>query len=321
MSFASQLDRSWPPDPDLTLAAGPRIPQSIDRAPRAGDGNRTHVACLEGRYSTIELHPPGRDHRRYAGPKRRRPSELTGQSWGHCGRRERVARASDPTRDPFPFRGNATVPRPSDLTHGWSRIRTCEGSATRFTVWPLWPLGYPPGSTRNWRRRSDARPALRLVVRLRRDRESFPSRSGRAGGESRTHNRRFTKPVLCRLSYASNQVAVKFPNIPSPPSHARAFSPLCSKSVARLKTHRSLGGFTATESGPRATATAYHRERALARQGGRGREFREPSIRPNSRYPNDKTTYSTRGRPPKSAHGPVPWVRQRILALRRHPDR
>jgi hypothetical protein len=26
---------------------------------RAGDGNRTHVACLEGRYSTIELHPPG----------------------------------------------------------------------------------------------------------------------------------------------------------------------------------------------------------------------------------------------------------------------
>ncbi len=24
---------------------------------RAGDGNRTHVACLEGRYSTIELHP------------------------------------------------------------------------------------------------------------------------------------------------------------------------------------------------------------------------------------------------------------------------
>lgn len=24
---------------------------------KAGDGNRTHVACLEGRYSTIELHP------------------------------------------------------------------------------------------------------------------------------------------------------------------------------------------------------------------------------------------------------------------------
>src|SRR5262245_10085274 len=33
--------------------------------------------------------------------------------------------------------------------YGWSRIRTCEGSATRFTVWPLWPLGYPPGSKRS----------------------------------------------------------------------------------------------------------------------------------------------------------------------------
>jgi hypothetical protein len=27
---------------------------------------------------------------------------------------------------------------------GGSRIRTCEGVATRFTVWPLWPLGHPP---------------------------------------------------------------------------------------------------------------------------------------------------------------------------------
>jgi hypothetical protein len=30
------------------------------------------------------------------------------------------------------------------------------------------------------------------------------SRSSRAGGETRTHNRRFTKPKLCQLSYASN---------------------------------------------------------------------------------------------------------------------
>ena len=29
-------------------------------------------------------------------------------------------------------------------------------------------------------------------------------RINRAGGESRTHNRRFTKPVLCQLSYASD---------------------------------------------------------------------------------------------------------------------
>ena len=37
----------------------------------------------------------------------------------------------------------------------------------------------------------------------------------RAGGESRTHNRRFTKPVLCRLSYASLGQAMKLPTIPS----------------------------------------------------------------------------------------------------------
>ncbi len=30
---------------------------AVRRPPRAGDGNRTHVACLEGRGSTIELHP------------------------------------------------------------------------------------------------------------------------------------------------------------------------------------------------------------------------------------------------------------------------
>ena len=35
-----------------------------------------------------------------------------------------------------------------------------------------------------------------------------PSRS-RAGGESRTHNPRFTKPMLCRLSYASKSVSIR----------------------------------------------------------------------------------------------------------------
>ncbi len=43
-----------PPD-DFSLAR-PSIPR------KAGDGNRTHVACLEGRYSTIELHPRCRRH-------------------------------------------------------------------------------------------------------------------------------------------------------------------------------------------------------------------------------------------------------------------
>src|SRR4051812_12392229 len=35
----------------------PPGPATTGQAPKAGDGNRTHVACLEGRYSTIELHP------------------------------------------------------------------------------------------------------------------------------------------------------------------------------------------------------------------------------------------------------------------------
>src|SRR5262249_48961848 len=116
--------------------------------------------------------------------------------------------------------------------NGWSRIRTCEGSATRFTVLPLWPLGYPPGSNeRPWDRR-DAR-----VNRFGQDRGgSFAKTTlqSRAGGESRTHNRRFTKPVLCRLSYASDHEAVKLPSIPSNPFQAREFSPRNVNSRDRL---------------------------------------------------------------------------------------
>ena len=85
------------------------------------------------------------------------------------------------------------------IEHGWSRIRTCEGNATRFTVWPLWPLGYPPVSgyaveSAGLRRVEAGHAAIER-----------PARSSRAGGETRTHNLRFTKPLLCQLSYASNQ--------------------------------------------------------------------------------------------------------------------
>ena len=44
------------PATSSTLRRLPPRPGSPLRG-RAGDGNRTHVACLEGRYSTIELHP------------------------------------------------------------------------------------------------------------------------------------------------------------------------------------------------------------------------------------------------------------------------
>ncbi len=53
-----------------------RLPVPRQTAIRAGDGNRTHVACLEGRYSTIELHPPGP-------PLRRAAALWVGSSWQH----------------------------------------------------------------------------------------------------------------------------------------------------------------------------------------------------------------------------------------------
>ena len=43
-------------NPRSLLEQSPLDPAVHSRV-KAGDGNRTHVACLEGRYSTIELHP------------------------------------------------------------------------------------------------------------------------------------------------------------------------------------------------------------------------------------------------------------------------
>ena len=52
-----------------------------------------------------------------------------------------------------------TNTRLPDHYYGGSRIRTCEGIATRFTVWPLWPLGYPASC-------SAAHPNTQLAVGL-----------------------------------------------------------------------------------------------------------------------------------------------------------
>ncbi len=49
-----------------------------------------------------------------------------------------------------------------DTIHGERRIRTSEGSANRFTVCPLWPLGYLPIiriARLSWRRESNPQPA------------------------------------------------------------------------------------------------------------------------------------------------------------------
>jgi hypothetical protein len=104
----------------------------------------------------------------------------------------------------------------------------------------------------------------------------FPARPGRAGGESRTHNRRFTKPVLCRLSYASVHEAVKFPKYTvAHVSRKGSFSRPGSKSVPRRDCGHvgdragSCRGLPAIEPRPRAKARAI--------------------------YPSDATTPTTRG--------------------------
>ncbi len=51
---------------------------------------------------------------------------------------------------------------------------------------------------------------------------------GRAGGESRTHNRRFTKPMLCQLSYASDRQTVKLLTIQTPMRRCKTIPPRAS---------------------------------------------------------------------------------------------
>src|SRR5262249_27268147 len=94
--------------------------------PEAGDGNRTHTTSLEGWSSTIELRP------------------------------QSTSFESNPTSRPVPPQTNSfAIPLPVQfhwgLCHvnftevssgqrcrsGGRRIRTFEGYATRFTVWPL----------------------------------------------------------------------------------------------------------------------------------------------------------------------------------------
>jgi hypothetical protein len=83
---------------------------------------------------------------------------------------------------------------------------------------PFGRLGIHPGGTSV----HGTGASLQSPCGIGRNRDSLPRRdNGRAGGESRTHNRRFTKPVLCRLSYASDREAVKFPNIPPKTNDAR----------------------------------------------------------------------------------------------------
>lgn len=91
---------------------GGRLKEEDQPAARreAGDGNRTHTACLEGRDSTIELHP--------------RCLALISSLGGGA--------ASTPPSpvEPPDFRTSIPIESKSSRSStrdGWSRIRTCEG--------------------------------------------------------------------------------------------------------------------------------------------------------------------------------------------------
>src|SRR5690349_12145145 len=68
------------------------------------------------------------------------------------------------------------------------------GPFGRLGIHPFFGLFQPPpGTSQDYRAREELGGC---------GRSSFAP-SSRAGGETRTHNPRFTKPMLCRLSYAS----------------------------------------------------------------------------------------------------------------------
>ena len=173
---------------------------------KAGDGNRTHVACLEGRYSTIELHP------RFRRRPNRRPKELIA---GHKGRlsfmsqvSSAMVRISSGLRPPSQsfilsqFCGNYHRSEPGRVTEshpirigidmGGAGFEPAKALPPDLQSGPFGRLGIHPFQVRSGRRG-------------RKEPTGFTSnRLSRAGGETRTLNPRFTKPMLCRLSYASN---------------------------------------------------------------------------------------------------------------------
>ncbi len=127
-----------------------------------------------------------------------------------------------------------------------------------------------------------------VSTRVESSRVGFLDAPHRAGGESRTHNRRFTKPVLCRLSYASDQQAVKFLDY-------IAAAPRC-KSAPRPSRGKPAGP-TASESDRVGRGKA-------PRPGAVGRSGRTRTLLPNERGHLIRA-------PGPSARGPVPETQRR----------
>ena len=158
---------------------------------KAGDGNRTHVACLEGRYSTIELHPrfrpPSGVHGTIAARGRscldRFPGTRAVVDSRVCLRWLTLGSSSDPFQ-----------PIGSDM--GGAGFEPAKALPPDLQSGPFGRLGIHP--INRFRHSPPCQRARRQPGTI------GTTVSGRAGGETRTHNPRFTKPMLCRLSYASS---------------------------------------------------------------------------------------------------------------------
>jgi hypothetical protein len=79
--------------------------------------------------------------RRLALPFPRQPTQVLGNFF-FAGSHDPLAPSSDCRARPPPSSDRTARPPCS----GGRRIRTFEGYATRFTVWPLWPLGHSPNT-------------------------------------------------------------------------------------------------------------------------------------------------------------------------------
>ena len=178
------------------VASSRAIPRRSSE-PRAGDGNRTHVACLEGRGSTIELHP--RVSR--PGPSRLGAEPSPGRSSlaPRCGPSMTVLCSRSPvvsgpaariaSRPSMPAR-STWVEQDSNLRRQCHQIY----SLAPLAAWVSTRLGSSPVGPASRRVASQAIAAI-----------GARRPCDRAGGETRTHNLRFTKPCSAELSYASNQ--------------------------------------------------------------------------------------------------------------------
>ena len=180
---------------------------------KAGDGNRTHVACLEGRYSTIELHPRFRPS---PNPAREGPSQAaTATQAVHfrieppCAKPRTVCflplrdcsrpghSSSNNSKSTTPTRSN-----PIGTDMGGAGFEPAKALPPDLQSGPFGRLGIHPVFRHSFVVAFQSIPGA-LGGRCPETTRRIPL-SGRAGGETRTHNPRFTKPKLCQLSYASD---------------------------------------------------------------------------------------------------------------------